>query len=451
MKNIAIIGAGMAGFGAAYQFYKMGIPATIYEKNAYHGGHAASFCKDGFVFDDGPHISFTKNKRLQDLFASSIDDKYESVKASVNNYWKSYWIKHPAQCNLYGLPTDLVVDVLEDFIKRDTTCQVNNYKDWLYASFGKKFAETFPMQYTIKFHTTTASNMDTDWMGPRLYKANLKEVLQGALTPSTPDVHYVDDFRYPTHGGFVRILDTFLSTTKIMLNHKIEKIDHVSKIITLANGAQSEYEALISTMPLPELIPIIQDIPKNVREAAEKLACSSCVLINLGIDRADISQSQWTYFYDKDIIFTRLSFPHMLSPFNTPEGAGSIQAEIYFSNKYKQLDREPEEYISATINDLKRCGLTNDDDRVLFSEARVAPYANVIFDMDRRPALKIVHSYLDDIGIGYAGRYGQWGYHWTDESFISGEQAAQNILDKLQHTKNIGNNTSSISSSQTKR
>ena len=52
------------------------------------------------------------------------------------------------------------------------------------------------------------------------------------------------------------------------------------------------------------------------------------------------------------------------------------------------------------------------------------PYANVIFDLERDAALETVHGYLDDIGIAYCGRYGDWGYMWTDESFISGERAA---------------------------
>ena len=55
-------------------------------------------------------------------------------------------------------------------------------------------------------------------------------------------------------------------------------------------------------------------------------------------------------------------------------------------------------------------------------------YANVIFDLDRAKALETVHGYLDDIGIHYCGRYGDWGYMWTDESFISGERAAEAAL-----------------------
>jgi hypothetical protein len=58
-------------------------------------------------------------------------------------------------------------------------------------------------------------------------------------------------------------------------------------------------------------------------------------------------------------------------------------------------------------------------------------YANIIFDLDRAEALKTVHSYLDEIGIMYCGRYGDWGYMWTDESFISGERAAESALSSV--------------------
>ncbi len=61
-------------------------------------------------------------------------------------------------------------------------------------------------------------------------------------------------------------------------------------------------------------------------------------------------------------------------------------------------------------------------------EQCLLPYANIIFDLDRTAALKTVHGYLDDIGVAYCGRYGDWGYMWTDESFKSGELAAEKAI-----------------------
>jgi hypothetical protein len=83
------------------------------------------------------------------------------------------------------------------------------------------------------------------------------------------------------------------------------------------------------------------------------------------------------------------------------------------------------------ITDLRRCGILRIDDPIVFRSAMLVPYANVIFDLERAAALKTVHEYLDDVGIAYCGRYGDWGYMWTDESLISGERAAETALASL--------------------
>ena len=432
--DIVVIGTGMASFGAAYRLHAEGIAPVMYDKNAYHGGHTTSFrFESGFLFDMGPHISFTKDTRIQDLLADSVDQQYETIQISLKNYWRGYWPKHPVQLHLHGLPEDVIVKVINDFVESRQAPEqpVKNYGDWLLASFGRTFAELFPMQYTRKYHLTEAENMSTDWLGPRIYRPSLEEVLRGALSPVAPNVHYITHFRYPSVGGFVNYLTKFVPLGNLKLEHELISIDPKARQVHFANGHVTTYDGLISSVPLPDLIRMIQGAPQDVVDASRRLACSTCVLVNVGVDREDLSDSHMTYFYDEDICFTRLGFPHMLTARNAPPGAGSIQAEVYFSNKYKPLATSPDALIEPVIRDLRRCGLLRENDRVLFSKAMLLPYANVIFDLDRAAALKTVHGYLDDLGIAYCGRYGDWGYMWTDESFISGERAAGRILSAL--------------------
>lgn len=432
--DIVVIGTGMASFGAAYRLHAEGIAPVMYDKNAYHGGHTTSFrFESGFLFDMGPHISFTKDTRIQELLADSVDQQYETIQISLKNYWRGYWPKHPVQLHLHGLPEDVIVKVINDFVEARQAPEqpVKNYADWLLASFGRTFAELFPMQYTRKYHLTEAENMSTDWLGPRIYRPSLEEVLRGALSPVAPNVHYITHFRYPSMGGFVNYLAKFVPLGNLKLEHELISIDPKARQVRFANGHVATYDGLVSSVPLPDLIRMIQGAPQDVVDASRRLACSTCVLVNVGVDREDLSDSHMTYFYDEDICFTRLGFPHMLTARNAPPGAGSIQAEVYFSNKYKPLGTSPDALIEPVIRDLRRCGLLREKDRVLFSKAMLLPYANVIFDLDRAAALKTVHGYLDDLGIAYCGRYGDWGYMWTDESFISGERAAGRILSAL--------------------
>jgi protoporphyrinogen oxidase len=164
--------------------------------------------------------------------------------------------------------------------------------------------------------------------------------------------------------------------------------------------------------------------------AARRLACSTVVLVNIGVDRADLSNAHMTYFYDSDMCFSRLSFPHMLAPSNVPPGCGSIQAEVYFSKKYRPLTGSPNDWIDPVIDGLRRCGILRESDKILTRHTKLVEYANVIFDLERMHAVETVHGYLNDVGIAYCGRYGDWGYMWTDESFISGENAAERALQR---------------------
>jgi protoporphyrinogen oxidase len=431
MPDIVVLGSGMAGFGAAHRLHAAGLTPVMYDKNAYHGGHTASFRNDsGFLFDLGPHISFTKDARIQDLFAESVNQQYETVQINLNNYWRGHWPQHPVQLHLHGLPEDVIVKVIADFVEERQAPErpVRNYADWLLSSFGRTFAELFPMQYTLKYHLTTADNMSTDWLGPRIYRPSLEEVLRGAVSPSPPQIHYITHFRYPSEGGFVSYLRKFVPLGNLHLNHELVSIDASRRQLGFSNGVIAHYDAIVSSVPLPDLIRMIRGTPADVIEAAQRLACSTCVLVNIGVDRQDLSSAHITYFYDEDICFTRLSFPHMLSASNVPQGMGGIQAEVYFSDKYKPLTGSPEACIEPVIADLRRCGVLREDDRILSSKAVLLRYANVIFDLDRAAALPIVHGYLDDLGIAYCGRYGDWAYLWTDESFKSGEVAADRAL-----------------------
>jgi protoporphyrinogen oxidase len=431
LSDIVILGTGMAGFGAAHRLHVEGVTPVMYDKNTYHGGHTTSFrYESGFLFDVGPHISFTKDPRIQELFADSVGQQFETVQITLNNYWRGHWPLHPVQLHLHGLPEETVVKVIADFVEERQRPErpVKNYEDWLLSSFGREFAELFPMTYTRKYHTTTANNMSLDWLGPRIYRPSLEEVLRGAISPSAPHIHYITHFRYPTYGGFISYLKKFVPMGNLKLGHELASIDPRARELRFANGHVTRYDRLISSVPLPDLIPMIAGAPRDVIDASQQLACSTCVLVNIGVNRPNLSSAHMTYFYDEDICFTRLSFPHMLSAQNVPDGTGSIQAEVYFSEKYKPFTGAPTDWIDPVIRDLHRCGLLREDDQILCRKAMLLRYANVIFDHGRVSALETVHGYLDDVGIAYCGRYGDWGYMWTDESFKSGEGAAERVL-----------------------
>jgi protoporphyrinogen oxidase len=429
---VAVLGSGMAAMGAAHVLREVGRTPVLFDAHDYPGGHTATFAAgDGFLFDDGPHLSFTKDERIAGLLADAVDGRYRTVQVVIDNMWRGHRVRHPVQLNLHGLPPELIVSVIDDFVAESAGSdrEIRNYADWLVASFGRTFAETFPMVYGRKYHTIEPADLTTEWLGPRMYRPDLHEMLQGALDVPREHKHYVTKFRYPEHGGFGAYLAGLRRGVDVRLGHELVGLDPVDRALRFAGGREVSADSVISSIPLPELIPLIDGVPDVVRTAAEALSFSSAMVVNIGVDRADLSPAHITYYYDEDVVFPRLNFPHMLSPHVVPTGAGAIQAEVYHSERYRPLTMTPDETVDRVVSDLRRCGVLRGDDQLLVAEARNIRYANVIWDHQRADALATVHAYLDEVGVVRCGRYGDWDHSWTDEAFLSGERAGREVLE----------------------
>jgi protoporphyrinogen oxidase len=428
---VAVLGSGMAAMGAAHTLREAGRGPVCFDARDYPGGHTATFAAgNGFLFDDGPHLSFTKDERIAELLATAVDGRYRTVQAVIDNVWQGRRIPHPVQLNLHPLPPELVVAVLTDFVSQTTMPpgEIRNYADWLVESYGRTFAETFPMVYGRKYHTTDPMNLTTEWLGPRMYRPDLREMLQGALDAPRGVKHYVTQFRYPEQGGFGAYLGGLRRGLDVRLNHRVVGVDPVERILHFPGGRRVIADAVVSSIPLPELVPLIHGVPDAVRDAAAALSFTSAMVVNIGVGRADLSPAHITYYYDEDLIFPRVNFPHMLSPHVVPPGAGSIQVEVYYSDRYRPLAMTPEQTVDRVVADLRRCGVLKPEDELLVAESRNIRYANVIWDHERANAVSTIHDYLDEIGLMRCGRYGDWDHSWTDEAFLSGERAGRDVV-----------------------
>jgi protoporphyrinogen oxidase len=430
-SKFAVLGTGFAGLAASQRLAEHGQDVIAYEKMSAIGGHARSYDLGGFIFDDGPHVSFSERPDVKKFLEDAVQGEFREFETTAINYWNGHWIRHPAQTNMFGLPpeiiTDVVVDIVEAHKQLDLPPPVT-YKEWCLQTLGKTFSEEFTFKYTRKYWTTDARNLTVDWVGPRMYPPSVKEVIAGALAPSQEQHHYLKKFRYPINGGFGAYTDGLDIGQKIELGKNVDIVDLDEKTVTFADGSAASYEHLISSMPLPELISRITDTPPEIQHASDELTCSQLILVSIGIDRADgFPDADWIYFYDEDIIFSRLHFPHRFASSNAPEGCGSFQVEIYHS---KYLDLPDEDMRQRTINDLKKCGIIREDDEIMVAHEAKVPYANVVFDHPREENLRIVNNFLDERGVIRCGRFGEWEYHWTDDAIASGWRAAQDAIER---------------------
>lgn len=109
-----ILGAGIAGLGAAYKLKSSNRSCIVLEKDSTYGGLCGNFTIDGFRFDRFVHFSFAKDEQVNRIFMDGAGEVFRHVPNAYNLY-QGIWIKHPAQNNLYPLSQKMKDAVVRDF------------------------------------------------------------------------------------------------------------------------------------------------------------------------------------------------------------------------------------------------------------------------------------------------------------------------------------------------
>ena len=108
----------------------------------------------------------------------------------------------------------------------------------------------------------------------------------------------------------------------------------------------------------------------------------------------------------------------------------SISAETSYGNE-NPLPKDRSEMANYVVKKLIELSILKEDDEIVYLKTIDVKYGYVIFDKNRRSAIKVVHDYLSKFDIIPCGRYGLWKYLWSDEAMLSGKKAAEELNDSL--------------------
>ena len=300
--------------------------------------------------------------------------------------------------------------------------------------YGNFFAENFPFAYTRKYWTAEAEDLSVNpvFVGPRFYIPNTEEILFGAMSEDTPVTYYAKEMRYPKEGQYRSFFKDLMEGIEITYNKEVIEIDPKNKEIICQDGTKTQYNKLVSTLPLPLMANLIVDAPQHIKEQASNLHATSVALVSFGFGSADIPKNLWFYVYDEDKLFARVHSPSCKSPSNAPDGCSSLQAEIYFS-KLKPLESMigeqkdiPNYLISHVKEKFVEMGICKSSD-IVCEDFRIWPFGNVIFTHGMEESREVVLNFVESKDILTCGRFGEWDYLWSDQSFLSGMKVAERI------------------------
>lgn len=455
----AIIGAGPTGLSAAYH---LGTDTVLLERNDTVGGWCRSITDNGFTFDHAGHIMFSNDPYVLKLYELLLGSNVHWQNREAWVYSKNVYTRYPFQGALHGLPPEVIRECIMGAIEarygsagkpsataaKASDCCADggvslpsaklasldrsspaNFEEFIYQVWGAGIAKHFAIPYNRKLWAVPLTEMETSWLGGRVPLPNLEEIIDGALQPVAKPMGPNARFGYPLRGGFQALMSAFVPHIKgaIELNADVIGISPKQRIITLADGRRYQYQNLVSTMPLPELVRIIgNEAPDAVRQAARGLKHISVRCVNLGVARENITDKHWIY-YPEDTIFHRIFVQGNASPECNPPGGFGITCEITYSPTYKPLPLSGQALIERCVQDCIRVGMFREDDRIIAANEVDMPYAYVVYDHVRTQNVETIKAWLAQHDIVLAGRYSEWEYYNSDHAFLAGRKAAEAV------------------------
>lgn len=425
-----VVGAGMSGLAFANairdEAQQVQRPLAdddvlVVEADSQAGGYCKTIEQDGFVWDYSGHFFHFKHAHIEAwLRARMTGEDIRTVKKQSLIRFRSGTndvdIDFPFQKNIHQLPQDDFIACLVDlYFRAESTPKdgIRNFKDMLYARFGKGIAEKFLIPYNEKLYACDLSTLDVDAMGRFFPHANMDDIIRNMRNADNSS--YNDVFTYPKSGAYsyVKAMLHDLPASSISYNERVLQID-LKKRVATTNLREIHFVHLVSSMPLAALARLTALPVKQ-----EAFTWNQVLCFNLGFDKKGRDDVHWMYFPDRDICFYRIGFYDNIH--SAPRM--SLYVEIGFPSSQEITAHDVETYRLRVLADLQKLGFITDQKLVSWHHVVMNP-AYVHITQDSLRETERAKAQLATGGVYSIGRYGSWTYCSIEDNIVEARALA---------------------------
>ena len=423
--EIGILGGGLAGLSVAAHLRHS---YEVLEAEERCGGHCCSVQEDGFTYDEGgPHIVFSRNQKILDYMVSLMGAEAQRRQRNNKIVFKGRYVKYPFENGLSDLDPQDRFDCLYSFLNNPAP-QPANFKEWLYFNFGAGLTEKYLLPYNEKIWKLAAAQMAMDWVQGRIPKPPLEDLVKSAVGLSTEGYTEQLFYYYPRTGGIETLIRALVRQVRpITTGFTVRQIRRNGPGWTVSDGTRTRsYEKLVATLPVQDLVRIVEGVPGAVLAAADALRYNSLLVLALGISGAAFPPFTALYVPDPAIRFHRLSFPGEFSPANVPAGRSLVCAEIT-ANAGDGVWEMPDQALLDDVSaSLEKLGLL-ERKNLCYSKVLRSKYGYVVQDFGYRKNLNVVKDWFRSAGIALCGRVAEFEYVNMDVCIDKGIKLAETL------------------------
>lgn len=407
------MGGGLTGLTIAYCLQKN--PRTfqveVLEKDRVCGGLLKTIRQNGFTFDHGgAHIIYSKDKKAVDFMLSILGSNCFRKRRNNKIYFKGHLVKYPFENGLSDLSRQDNFECLYHYLN-DRRPEPRNFKQWIYGTFGKGIAEKYLIPYNRKIWNYPLEKMSSHWVEERVPRPPAEDVIRSALGIPTEGYTHQLHFYYPKRGGIQALINAMERQLPAVFNDfEVKKVGKRNGSWMVSNGETSrEYDILISTIPIFDLVGALDQVPSRVESALKGLKYNSLITVMLGLEGDHRPKYTAIYFPDPAVKFNRVGFPHVFSGYNAPPGKSSLVAEITARQNDPVWRSSDRRLLQEVIRDLHQRKLI-DKRSVCLGQVRRHKYAYVIYDRNYQKNVRTVLRFAGSRDIWLCGRFSEYEY-----------------------------------------
>ncbi len=406
-----IVGAGVSGL--AFADWLRDDDYLIVEAEDEIGGYCRTIKRDGFVWDYSGHFFHFRHPEIErDLVDRMGGRRVLRIERDSRIWYANRFIDFPFQKNIHQLPEEEYEQCVRDLRDRPEE-KGGNFKEMLYARYGRGIAEKFLIPYNEKLYALNLTALDADAMGRFFPHASVEEILSNADEPANDG--YNATFTYPEGGAiqYVEALARGVRGDRIALGERVLAIDRKAKVATTSRR-QIGYDRLISSAPLVALLDMC-----GVDYDSGVFSHNKVQVFNLGFDSKGPTDVHWIYYPQRDLSFYRVGFYDNI--FDSDRMSLYVEVGLPWDAELSEDERGALK--ARVLADLQTCGVLTNQTLVASHDVLLDPaYVHITTQSNSESAARRELLAAEDVHS--IGRYGAWTYCSIEDNIVEARQLA---------------------------
>lgn len=446
---VVVVGAGPAGLTGARMLSDLGVACTVLEADSQVGGISRTVEIDGWRFDIGGHRFFTKVDRVEEFWHRILPPEDFLLRPRMSRiFYKGTYFEYPLKAvnALRGLGILESIRCVGSYVwaRLRPPKDQSTFEGWVAARFGWRLYRIFFKTYTEKVWGVPAVSIQADWAAQRIKNLSLFEAIKAAVLPSRNKrkiTSLIEEFQYPKLGPGMMWERCAASLeqegVQVQLKSEVAAIKRSSNglIVTVSSGEQFICDAVLSSMPINNLVAILMpNAPDTVVTASKKLRHRDFLTVALVVPEEFSFPDNWIYIHAPEVRVGRVQNYGSWSPYMTKEGKTCLGLE-YFVNVDDDLWLASDEHlISFATQELESLKLV---EKSVVEQGFVVRMekAYPVYDSEYSGALDVIKKWLENEWpeITPIGRNGMHRYNNQDHSMLTAMLAVENLVHNSQH------------------